>query len=404
MRSFRGFLDARGFDVAAGVAFESLLSFVPLAAAITVLTVTLFGDPAHGFYRLLRAFLPGASREVLRELQEMADRAMSVSSWAALFFLLTSVRVFWQVESAVSAMWGSTRTRPAVRQVSLGLVVVLLGPVLAGIVTSVLLETGASFLELRFSTLVAAMGALTLLYRFVPRAHVRWFPAAVAGAFAGLGLTLVRWGLTRGVSALRGLTEVYGGIAFAFVFVFATGIAWTVLLFGVSLAHSVQFRHELLVQEETEPPRPPGVLDETVSLLLALADRWRAGVPSTPVSEACAETGIGEGEAKARLKRLAAAGLVESPVDGSWRLTRSPDEISLYAAARAVGEATPRPVPTGGDETSELLRRLYRRADREERAVLQGTSLRDIWRPQKDRPLVVTPTPESAPRPVGGVS
>ncbi len=379
------------------MAFESLLSFVPLAASITVLTTTLFGDPANGFYRLLRAFLPGASRELLQGIETIADRAMGVSSWAALFFLLTSIRVFWQVEGAASAMWGATHARPAMRQVALGIAVVVLGPVLAGILTSVLLESGASFLEFRFTTATSACLVLTLLYRFVPRAHVAWLPAAVAGTFAGCGLSLVRWGFTRGVVAMKGLTEVYGGVTFAFVFVFATGIVWTVLLYGVSLAHAVQFRKELLEHDEPEPPRPPGVLDETVALLLVLTGRFRAKAACAPVSELCAETGIPESVAKARLKKLAADGLVESPVDGSWRLSRAPEAISLYAAARAVGEAGPRPVPPGDDETSAILRLLYRRADREERAVLQGTSLRDLWRPSESRPLVIESKPAGKP-------
>ncbi len=379
------------------MAFESLLSFVPLAASITVLTTTLFGDPANGFYRLLRAFLPGASRELLQGIETIADRAMGVSSWAALFFLLTSIRVFWQVEGAASAMWGATHARPAMRQVALGIAVVVLGPVLAGILTSVLLESGASFLEFRFTTATSACLVLTLLYRFVPRAHVAWLPAAVAGTFAGCGLSLVRWGFTRGVVAMKGLTEVYGGVTFAFVFVFATGIVWTVLLYGVSLAHAVQFRKELLEHDEPEPPRPPGVLDETVALLLVLTGRFRAKAACAPVSELCAETGIPESVAKARLKKLAADGFVESPVDGSWRLSRAPEAISLYAAARAVGEAGPRPVPPGDDETSAILRLLYRRADREERAVLQGTSLRDLWRPSESRPLVIESKPAGKP-------
>jgi len=279
----------------------------------------------------------------------------------------------------------------------LGIVVVLLGPVLAGILTSVLLETGASFLEFRFTTATSACLVLTLLYRFVPRAHVAWLPAAAAGAFAGCGLSLVRWGFTRGVVAMKGLTEVYGGVTFAFVFVFATGIVWTVLLYGVSLAHAVQFRKELLEHDEPEPLRPPGVLDETVALLLVLTGRFRAKAACAPVSELCAETGIPEAVAKARLKKLAADGLVESPVEGSWRLSRAPEAISLYAAARAVGEAGPRPVPLGEDETSAILRLLYRRADREERAVLQGTSLRDLWRPAESRPLVISPSQPPGP-------
>ena len=69
----------------------------------------------------------------------------------------------------------------------------------------------------------------------------------------------------------------------------------------------------------------------------------------------------------------------------SVRLARPPDTITLYAVARAVGEAAPRAVPTGSEPAAAILRALYMRADAEERGVLQGTSLEDVYRPHARR-------------------
>jgi DNA-binding IscR family transcriptional regulator len=65
----------------------------------------------------------------------------------------------------------------------------------------------------------------------------------------------------------------------------------------------------------------------------------------------------------------------------AWALSRSPDKISLYAVARAIGESAERPVPAGDDPVAATLRRVFSKANREERGVLQGTSLRDVMMP-----------------------
>src|SRR5664280_2778118 len=64
----RRFLDARGFDLAASLAYSALLTLVPLVACVTILTSTFFGQSGTGLYRLLR-FLPGAGRDFVTDLQ-----------------------------------------------------------------------------------------------------------------------------------------------------------------------------------------------------------------------------------------------------------------------------------------------------------------------------------------------
>lgn len=379
VRAVRGFLDARGFDLASGLAYSSLLSFVPLVASVTVLAATFFGDTGVGLYRIIRATVPGATGELLSELQTFARRAQALSGFSSLFFLLSSLRMFFLVEGAANALWGTTRSRPALRKVGLALVVVLLGPIAIGVLNSLLLESGASFTEFRTSGFLLSALVLALLYRSVPSSHVRWGPALGAGLFAGLSLTALRVLFTRGIFALRGVGAVYGPASVAVAFVLAIGLVWAVLLLGVSLAHALQFRGELLQHDEPEKEskqRRP--LDEAVHVLLFLAGRFRSGDGRATLAELTAFLGLTEPETRSRLKRLAASELVLALPDGVYRLARLPETISLYAVARAVGDAAPRPLPGGDDATAESLRRLYRRAAREERHVLQGISLRDL--------------------------
>ena len=224
-------------------------------------------------------------------------------------------------------------------------------------------------------------------------------------------MTALRRSLTASVVALAGVRELYGPISAIAVFVIAAGISWALLLFGVSLAHAVQFRDELLAHADPERQAPtPGPLEEAVSLLLVLSGAWRRKAPPVEISELSRETGVAEADARARLRKAVAAGLARLEGESAYRLSRPPETISLYAVSRAVGEAAPRAVPCGEDETSLSLRRLYRRADREERGVLQGISLRDLLEPaggprprrsaESPRPAAPRENPSGAHRPV----
>lgn len=381
----RSFLDGRGAALAAGLAYSSLLSFIPLVVAVTVLTSTFFGEAGgRGFYRLLRFFVPGTSREVLRGVEALVDEAQAASWIATALLALTSLRVYFDVEGAANHLWGTLRPRPIRQRLSLAVLVVVFGPVALGVVTSLLLESGLPMTQLHVRGLLASMAALTLIYKVVPSAQVRWGAAAAGGFVAGAGLTALRQAFTLGFVTLTGVERLYGTISAIAVFVIVTGFAWTILLFGFSFAHAVQFRDELLAHDAPPPAaKKPGALEEATQLLLRLTEAWHAGV-SLDVSTLADSCGRAGDDLRSRMKRLGTAGLVEVAGE-SVRLARPPDTITLYAVARAVGEAAPRAVPQGSEPAAAILRALYMRADGEERGVLQGTSLEDVYRPHARR-------------------
>ena len=95
----KSFLDVKGTSLAAGLAYSSLLSFVPLVAAVTVLTSTLFGEEGgKGFYRLLRFFVPGTTREMLRGVAALVDVAQAASGIATALLAITSLKVYVDVD------------------------------------------------------------------------------------------------------------------------------------------------------------------------------------------------------------------------------------------------------------------------------------------------------------------
>lgn len=317
-------------------------------------------------------------------MEALVDEAQAASWVATALLVLTSLRVYFDVEGAANHLWGTLRPRRVRQRFSLAVLVVVFGPVALGVATSFLLEAGVPLTQLRLRGLVASIVGLTLVYKVIPSSQVRWGAAAAAGVFAGAGLTGLRQLFTLGFVAAAGAAKVYGAISAIAVFVTATGFAWTILLFGFSFAHAVQFRDELLAHDAPPPAaRKPGALEEAVQLLLRLTEAWHAGV-SLDIPSLAQASGRTADDLRSRLKRLGNAGLVEVTGE-SVRLARPPDTVTLYAVARAVGEAAPRAVPTGAEPAAAILRALYLRADAEERGVLQGTSLEDVYRPHARR-------------------
>ncbi|MFI5120367.1 MAG: YihY/virulence factor BrkB family protein, partial [Thermoanaerobaculia bacterium] len=272
----RRFLDARGFDLAASLAYSALLTLVPLVACVTVLTSTFFGQSGTGLYRLLR-ILPGAGRDFVTDLQAFSVKATSLSGTATLFFLATSVRTFFLVESAVQGLWGSTGTpRRPLRRLGMALSVMILGPVAIGVLTSILLESGAPLGDFRPLGSLMSFALLAYLYRKLPGSYVRWAPAAIAAFLVSASLALLRVGLARGVALLTSLNQTYGSLSAIVIFVIAIGMMATFFLAGVSLAHAIQYREEFL-DHDTPPERTEegGRRNVAVRLLLVLATAWK---------------------------------------------------------------------------------------------------------------------------------
>jgi membrane protein len=377
----RRFLDARGFDLAASLAYSALLTLVPLVACVTLLTSSFFGQSGTGLYRLLR-FFPGAGRDFVTSLQAFGTKATSVSGTATLFFLLTSLRTFFLVESAVRALWGSTGTpRRPLRRLGMALSVMILGPIALGVLTSVLLESGAPLGDFRPFGSLLSFGVLVYLYRKLPGSYVRWTPAAVAAFLVSAALTLLRIGFARGVAHLTDLNQTYGPLSAIIIFVVAIGMMATLFLGGVSLAHAIQYRDEFL-DHDTPPERTEdgGRLYVAVRLLLALAEAWQNDRATRTRVALASEIRRPEEELAPLLAALLGEGLLTSDPGGNIALARAPETISLYAVARAIGESALQAVPAGHDAAARTLHRVFSKANREERAVLQGTSLRDLLR------------------------
>ncbi len=185
--------------------------------------------------------------------------------------------------------------------------------------------------------------------------------------------------MTKGVTELAGLGSAYGPLTAAIVFVVAVGFVFVLFLLGISLAHAIQFRDEFRDHDAlAERTEEGGRLYESVRLLLVLAVAWSNDRATRTLTALAHTLDLSESEVVPLVRDLRHAGLVAAGEGGVFSLTRSPETISLYAVARAIGESAPRAVPSGTDAVAASLHRIFGKAAREERAVRQGTSLDDL--------------------------
>src|SRR5664279_3331827 len=317
----RRFLDARGFDLAASLAYSALLTLVPLVACVTLLTSAFFGESGTGLYRMLR-FLPGAGRDFVTSLQAFSVKATSLSGTATLFFLATSLRTFFQVESTVQALWGSTGTpRKPIRRLGMALSVMILGPIALGVLTSLLLESGAPLGDFRFLGSLLTFGLLVYLYRVLPGSYVRVLPAAIAAFFVSAALTLLRIGFARGVALLASLNQTYGSLSAVVIFVVAIGMVTILFLGGISLAHAIQYRDEFLDHDAPlERTEEGGRLYVATRLLLVLARAWLNDRATRSAAALAAEVDRPDAEVQALVAALHGAGLLVASADGDLAL------------------------------------------------------------------------------------
>ena len=208
---------------------------------------------------------------------------------------------------------------------------------------------------------------------------MRWAPAAIAALLVSASLTLLRVGFARGVAQLTSLNQTYGSLSAIIIFVIAIGIMATIFLGGVSLAHAIQYRDELFDHDSPrERTEEGGQLYVASRLLLVLAGAWQNDRATRSPAALAATVARPDEEISRLVAALREAGLVAVSEDGNLALSRAPETISLYAISRAIGESAPRAVPAGHDAAATMLHRVFAKANREERAVLQGANLRDL--------------------------
>jgi membrane protein len=249
---------------AMGLVYATLLSLVPLIAfAFAVLKA--FGAHRDLQPVILEFFKPmgsSAANEFTNKVMEFADSVSTgvIGSLGLALLLWTLLGTIKKVEDGFNFLWRVEHARSFTRRVTEYVALLIVGPI---VVVSFLglshraMETGTEFarympfgermlqLTLEISPFVMVATIFTAVYMFVPNTKVKWKPALIGGAVAGVLWAAVGHLFTAFVVFTTRLTIVYAGFAIIVAALLWTYFGWLILLIGAQLSFYVQNKHYL---------------------------------------------------------------------------------------------------------------------------------------------------------------
>jgi membrane protein len=249
--TLHGFVADRGGDLAASLAFSTLLAAVPLLATFSLLVAAFFEQNVNEILDVVNTLLPYHSARLTENLREFIAESRAISGIGFALLLFVSLRLAFIVEGVFNAVWGAPRRRAPLARVAIYSLVLFALGLLLGTVGLGLRHLRASSVGERLlgSPLLDAVSpfaielvALLLLYRFLPNARVRWLPALAGAAFAALALELLRFLFGAYVRGLSRMNLITGSLTLVLFTLLSVYFVWILILLGVELASVLQKR------------------------------------------------------------------------------------------------------------------------------------------------------------------
>lgn len=248
----RRLVDSEVRLLAGSLAFATTISIVPLLA------VSLSVFHSHGGFEpllarlepfLLDNLVAGAGVDVAEAIREGIRRVHSraLGAGGVIGLLLTSLNLFWNIETGVQRIWGARAARSWWLRLTVYWAILFLGPLLLavglGAVGSVGLESLAYVPKGSIGFLFTFIGLMTI-YKFVPAKDVRLRAAFWSALCASIGVLAAQefyFVLTKKILAYN---KVYGSLASVPIFLLWVLVLWWIVLFGVALCKALHDHEE----------------------------------------------------------------------------------------------------------------------------------------------------------------
>ena len=380
---------------ATALVYRTLLSIVPLlAVAFSVLKA--FGAQYRIEPLLVQMLSPlgPAGTEVARRIVEfVSNLGVSVLGAVGLIGLFyTVVSVIEKVEDALNHIWHVRRSRTLVRKFTDYLSILLVGPVLVFAALGIIASAQSSQLVRRvlaltpfkpetvavawqlvpFALLVVAF---TLLYRFLPYAHVAPGAALIGGVTAATLWHLAGLAFAALVASSTKYAAIYSSFAVLVVFLLWLQLAWLVVLVGGQVAYV----HQHPTSYVAVRGRPSVRLRERAGLgaLVEITRRHLAGEVPLRLDDLARLLGAPLAIVDEVIEDFVAHGFLARAVEPDGVvLARTPELITVAEVLAAIREPAHDPVDLDVAD-GPAVDTLQRRDDAVEQA-LAGLTLRSV--------------------------
>ncbi len=259
--SVRGISSERAGLRASALTFYSLLSVVPVAAMV-------FGiAKGFGFENSLEGLLMSAlegQEEIVKKIVDFAHALLEdvkggfIAGLGLLILFYTIIKILSNIENALNEIWGIKKPRSLSRKITDYLSVMLIGPVLffmsstmtvyiSGSVrqiiegTSVLrvVSPGIS-LVLEFFPYISLWFLFSFVYIFIPNTKIKWSSGILGGIIAGSLYHIFQFFYISLQIGVAKYNAVYGGFAALPLFFIWMQTGWLIVLFGAEIAFAHQ--------------------------------------------------------------------------------------------------------------------------------------------------------------------
>ena len=288
---------------AGALTYTTVLSMIPfLAIAFSVLK----GLGVQNSLEPLLVNLAGDSEETVARIIQYVNNTnvKSLGAIGLLTLVMTVVSLLGSIEDAFNASWGVQENRPFQRRFSDYLSVVIVGPILILVATSMtsslqsqwlvqwLLKNsyfGDLFLFLfRLLPYVSIWIAMTFLYVFIPNTRVKLPSAMIGGVLAGTVWQIAQWGYFHFQVGVANYNAIYGTLAALPIFLVWVYTSWLIVLLGVEVVSAHQL-HGIDINSLNPPPDSADALEKlSLAVMIQVCSHFK-GSGAPPSAELLAQ-------------------------------------------------------------------------------------------------------------------
>jgi len=243
---WKNFIHDRIFLGAGSLAFQTLLSIVPvLSVILSILSVFSVFAPFKRSIEdfLVQNFLPGAGAVINHYLSDFIEKTASVPLLGGVFLFIIALFLISTVDHTLNEIWEVHAPRKALQGFTLYWTVLTLGPVLIGSSLAAssyvwyTVFTEGPLLELKTRLLsylpfINSIFAFCLLYMLVPNRRVRFVHAMSGGFLAAVMFELSKIWFVFYVTHISTFEHIYGALSVIPMLFFWIYLGWVVVLTG----------------------------------------------------------------------------------------------------------------------------------------------------------------------------
>lgn len=329
--AIRGFMKDKNPLQASALTYYSLLSLVPIAALAFGLSKG-FGVQEALKQKLLTE-LP-EHKEVVEWIITFANSLLEVSSsglitgLGVLLLLWSAIRILGNIEDAMNTIWKVTHSRTFIRKFSDYLTIMIIGPVLiivsSSMAVSVITSVASLTKEYAYFDLVDPLMLFvaklipysiiwllfTIIYMVIPNTKVNYKAAIYGALIAGSLYQLVQWFYIEFQLGATKYSAIYGSFAALPLFLFWLQLSWFILLFGVELSYAFQRVPSYIIEKKSGPLQPFIKKSLLLTITYFLVQNFKSAEKALSTHALSKLCDISENQCSELLEVLSSAGII----------------------------------------------------------------------------------------------